>query len=94
MLATSEDYRYGETVGGSPGFKTRFMHGYMDQVIKLSTRSVVVRNILLKAFNMLIPPSALFRPRVLFRVLAQVLKPARHERPARNRVVLKQREAS
>ncbi|HET9712685.1 MAG TPA: FAD-dependent monooxygenase [Pyrinomonadaceae bacterium] len=94
MLATSEDYRYDETVGGAPGFMTRFMHRYMDHVIALSTHSVVVRGVLMKAFNMLIPPSALFRPRVLFRVLLQSLKPVRHERPARNRVVFKQREAS
>lgn len=94
MLATSEDYRYDETVGGSPSRMARFMHRYMDHVIELSTRSVVVRNVLLKAFNMLIPPSALFRPRVLFRVLLQMLTPVRHDRPARNRVVFKQREAS
>ena len=95
MLATSEDYRYGETVGGSPNLMTRFMHCYMDHVIELSTRSVAVRNVLLEAFNMLIPPAALFRPRVLFRVLLEVFKPARRvSRPARNRVVFKQREAS
>ena len=94
MLATSEDYRYGETVGGSPNLMTRFMHRYMDHVIALSTHSVVVRNVLMKAFNMLIPPSALFRPRVLFRVLVHILKPVRQERPVRNRVVFKQREAS
>jgi len=94
MLATSEDYRYDETVGGSPSRMARFMHSYMGHVIELSTRSVVVRNVLLKAFNMLIPPSALFRPRVLFRVLLQMLTPVRHDRPARNRVVFKQREAS
>ena len=88
MLATSEDYRYGETVGGSPGFMTRFMHRYMDQVIELSTRSVVVRDVLLRAFNMLIPPSALFRPRVLFRVLAQMPKPRWRysERPMRKQI--------
>ena len=94
MLATSEDYRYDETVGGSPSRMARFMHSYMGHVIELSTRSVVVRNVLLKAFNMLIPPSALFRPRVLFRVLLQMLTPVRLDRPARNRVVFKQREAS
>ena len=42
MLATGEDYRYRETVGGSPGVATRFMHGYMDRVVQLATRSVPV----------------------------------------------------
>ena len=75
LLATGEDYRYPETVGGSPGLMTRFMHRYMDQVVQLATHSVVVRKVLLRAFNMLIPPTALFQPRVLFSVLVQILRP-------------------
>ena len=75
LLATGEDYRYRETVGGSPSLMTRFMHRYMDHVVQLSTQSVTVRKVLLQAFNMLVPPTALFQPRVLFRVLLQVFKP-------------------
>ena len=96
LLATGEDYRYPETVGGSPSLMTRFMHRYMDQVVLLATKSVAVRKVLLQAFNMLTRPTALFHPRVLFRVLAQVLKPARRN-AARPRVTLKpvtEREAS
>ena len=52
----------------------RIMHRYMDQVVQLATHSVPVREVLLQAFNMLVPPTALFRPRVLFRVLLNVLK--------------------
>jgi flavin-dependent dehydrogenase len=72
LLAIGEDYRYRETDGGSPSLMTRFMHRYMDQVVRLATRSVVVRKVLLRAFNMLVPPTALFQPRVLFRVLLQM----------------------
>lgn len=80
MMATAQDYRYRETVGGTPGARTRFMHRYMDRVVQLATQSVAVRQVLLRAFNMLVPPSTLFRPRVLFRVLVQALKPVRpHE---------------
>jgi 2-polyprenyl-6-methoxyphenol hydroxylase-like FAD-dependent oxidoreductase len=75
MLAIGEDYRYRETVGGSPTLMTRFMHRYMDHVVQLATHSVPVRKVLLHAFNMLVPPSALFQPKVLFRVLLNVLKP-------------------
>jgi len=75
MLATGEDYRYRETVGGSPSLMNKFMHRYMDQVVRLATRSVAVRKVLLLAFNMLVPSTALFQPRVLLRVLAQVFKP-------------------
>jgi 2-polyprenyl-6-methoxyphenol hydroxylase-like FAD-dependent oxidoreductase len=81
LLASGEDYRYRETVGGSPTLMTRFMHRYMDQVVQLATQSVPVRHVLLLAFNMLVPPAALFQPRVLFPVLRNILKPAlRHRR--------------
>jgi hypothetical protein len=76
LLATGEDYRYRETVGGAPTLMNRFMHRYMDQVVQLATHSIPVRKVLLLAFNMLVPPTALFQPRVLFRVLLNVLKQA------------------
>ena len=69
MLATGEDYRYRETEGGAPTAMNRFLHRYMDEVIHLSTYSVSVRRVLMRAFNILVPPTALFHPRVLFRVL-------------------------
>jgi 2-polyprenyl-6-methoxyphenol hydroxylase-like FAD-dependent oxidoreductase len=77
MLAIGEDYRYPETEGGSPSLMTRFMHRYMDRVVQLATHSVAVRTVLLRAFNMLVPPTALFQPRVLFRVLLQFFKSKR-----------------
>ena len=91
MLAIGEDYRYRETEGGSPSLTTRFMHRYMDRVVQLATYSVAVRTVLLRAFNMLTPPTALFQPRVLFRVLLQVFKPRPRpaERPARYKPVKK-----
>jgi hypothetical protein len=79
MLATGEDYRYRETEGGAPTAMTRFMHRYMDQVIQLSTHSVTVRRVLMRAFNILVPPAALFHPRVLFRVLLNLIKPGKRE---------------
>ena len=73
MLATGEDCRYPETTGGSLSLMNRFMHRYMDQVFQLSTRSVSVRTVLLRVFNMLLPPTALFQPKVFFRVLLQTI---------------------
>ena len=73
MMATGEDYRYPETKGGSPGLMAKFMHRYMDQVLRLATKSVPVRRVLLRAFSMLIPPTALFHPRIVFRVLVHGL---------------------
>jgi 2-polyprenyl-6-methoxyphenol hydroxylase-like FAD-dependent oxidoreductase len=92
LLAIGEDYRYPETEGGSLSLMTRFMHRYMDRVVQLATHSVAVRTVLLRAFNMLVPPTALFQPRVLFRVLLQVFKPKPRqlERPAGSKRVKKQ----
>ena len=88
MLATSEDYRYHETEGAGPSAMTKFMHRYMENVLLLATKSVGVRSVLLRVFNILAPPTALFQPRVLFRVVLQMLKPARRngEPVARNQL--------
>lgn len=71
LMATGEDYRYREAVGGSPGVMTRFMHWYMDRVLRIATRDVEVRSLLLQVFSMLLPPSALFRRVVLWRVVRE-----------------------
>jgi 2-polyprenyl-6-methoxyphenol hydroxylase-like FAD-dependent oxidoreductase len=75
MLATSEDYRFRETDGAGPNVRIKFMHRYMENVLQLATTSVAVRRVLLRVFNILAPPATLFQPRVLFRVLLQMLKP-------------------
>lgn len=85
LLATGEDYRYSETEGAGPGVMTKFMHRYMEHVFRLSTQTVSVRRTLLRAFNILVPPTALFHPRVLFRVLWQMLNPDRQRQPAGER---------
>jgi hypothetical protein len=60
----------------------------MDQVIQLATHSVPIRRVLLLAFNMLVRPAGLFHPKVLFRVLLNVLRPI----PRGPRVSTKQRQ--
>jgi len=85
MMATSEDYRYRETEGGGVNRMTKFMHSYMDEVLRLSTRDTNVRHVLLQAFGMLVAPSALFRPKVLKRLLpaavARAISGKRQQRP-------------
>ena len=75
LLATGEDYRYPDTSGHGAGLMTKFMHRYMNRVLELATQSVEVRGVLLRAFSMLVPPTALFHPRISMRVLAHILKP-------------------
>lgn len=72
-LATGEDYRYRGTEGGKPGRMTHFMHRYMDRVIELSTKDAGVRLALLEAFNLIKPPTALFHPSTVAKVLQRAI---------------------
>ncbi len=93
LMATGEDYRYPETEGGSPGLMTKFMHRYMDQVLQLATQSVSVRRVLLRAFSMLTPPTALFHPRILSSVLLNVFRDMKSVPPRGSRWVTHQHHA-
>jgi 2-polyprenyl-6-methoxyphenol hydroxylase-like FAD-dependent oxidoreductase len=73
MLATSEDVRYRETEGKTPGWTTRFLHWYVDRVLQLCTDDAAVRRRQLEVFHLLKPPSALFRPGIVWRVLKLVV---------------------
>ena len=73
MLATSEDFRVRGVTGGTPDRITRFMQRYVDRVIALSTESVVVRDSLLRVFNLLEGPQSLLHPQIVLRVVARVL---------------------
>src|SRR3712207_4597946 len=81
MLATSEDYRYRGTEGGTPDRMARLMHRYMDQVMLLSTRDAGVRLALLAAFHLIeAPTTPLFAPGSLFgpAALPVVVVPGTH----------------
>jgi 2-polyprenyl-6-methoxyphenol hydroxylase-like FAD-dependent oxidoreductase len=73
MMATSQDYRYRETEGGALTLKNRFMHRYMDQILKLATFDTSVRCVLLQAFGMLVPPTALFRRSIVSKVVSYAI---------------------
>lgn len=73
MLATSEDFRVRGVTGGTPDRLTRFMQRYVDRVVALSTESAVVRDSLLRVFNLLEGPQTLFHPQIVLRVVRRVL---------------------
>ncbi len=73
LMATSEDCRYPNTEGGRRGPATRFMHGYMDAVTRLSTKDAGVRRLLLENIHMLKRPTSLFSPGVVLRVIKQAI---------------------
>ena len=79
MLATSEDYRVRGVIGGTPDRMTRFMQGYVDRVVACSTESAAVRDQLLKVFNLVEAPTALFHPRVVMPVAGRLLRRRRAE---------------
>jgi len=76
MMATGEDYRYRETVGGPPTLMTRLTHRYMDGVVRLSTKDTGVRRVLLEAFHLMRPPTALFHPAIICKVGGQAISGA------------------
>ncbi len=82
-LATGEDFRVHGVEGGCPDRATRMMHRYMDGVVSLGTGNAEVRLALLEAFNLSKPPTTLFRPSILARVLRQEIT---HRRAARKEV--------
>jgi 2-polyprenyl-6-methoxyphenol hydroxylase-like FAD-dependent oxidoreductase len=81
LMATGEDFRWPTTEGGRPDRMTRFMHRYLDQVVRATGTSTAVSLTFWEVTHLLKPPGALFHPRVLVRVLAQWVHP---NRPARH----------
>ena len=71
LLATSEDFRWPTTEGGRPGWPTRLMHRYLDQVNALVGESAPVKRVFVEVLHLIAPPTALFRPAVLLPVLGR-----------------------
>ncbi|HEX6675537.1 MAG TPA: FAD-dependent oxidoreductase, partial [Actinomycetes bacterium] len=71
MLATGQDHRYPATEGAPPPRINTLLDRYLDRVVASSTEDPAARLALLETFTMLRPPTALFRPRVMARVLTR-----------------------
>ena len=70
-LTTGEDLRWPATQGGKITAKVKFMHWYIEQVIRLIPTSEDVFHRFQEVNHMLKPPTALFHPAVLGPVLRQ-----------------------
>ena len=68
-MATGEDFRYPTTEGGQPDLPTRLMHRYLDRVMERAIVDPVVSQTFGLVLNLTNPPSTLFDPRILARVL-------------------------
>jgi 2-polyprenyl-6-methoxyphenol hydroxylase-like FAD-dependent oxidoreductase len=73
ILSTGEDLRFRSIEGARPSVLTRFMHRYIDHVLRLGTKSPEMRRRFLEVQGMLKPPGALFRPSIFARVLGSAL---------------------
>src|SRR5262249_28650459 len=69
LLATSADLRFRSVEGGRVNTKTRIMHWYVDQVLRLATTDPWVRYRFLEVQSMLRDGSAILKPDMLFRIL-------------------------
>lgn len=76
-LATGEDCRYRNVTGAKLGLAGRLRQAYVDRVLRLTTFDPRVRALWIEVFNMLKPPTRLFRPRIVVRVLRDLIAPRR-----------------
>jgi 2-polyprenyl-6-methoxyphenol hydroxylase-like FAD-dependent oxidoreductase len=88
LLATGEDFRVQGVEGGKASFATRLTHRYMDQVLALSLHDIEVRRTFLEVFGMLKPPTALFGPSVVIKLLRGATRRVTQEKPSAGRELL------
>ena len=69
LMATSEDFRFSMTEGGSRDRATRLAHWYLDRVLYASVEHQHVFRAFAGVTHMVDAPSALFRPAVAVRAL-------------------------
>lgn len=68
-MATGEDCRYPDVEGVTISLSTRVMHWYMDRIMALTTHDEEVHTLFTQVIHMVKPPTSLFHPRILWRVL-------------------------
>jgi 2-polyprenyl-6-methoxyphenol hydroxylase-like FAD-dependent oxidoreductase len=69
LLATGEDLRYPETVGGKVTAFDRLTQKYMDRAVQVMPRSEAVTRAVVAVVNLQTPPTALFKPDLVVKVL-------------------------
>jgi 2-polyprenyl-6-methoxyphenol hydroxylase-like FAD-dependent oxidoreductase len=83
QLAVGEDFRFRETEGQkAPG--TDLINAYVAKVHRATHSDPVVYGAFLKVMNLMAPPTSLFKPNILWRVLGSKVKarPASRWQPA------------
>lgn len=81
LMATGEDLRYPETEGQRPGGAARLVQKYLDRITVVMADDQDVAATFFHVLNLTTPPTALFRPSILFRVLRGSLRSGGQHRP-------------
>jgi 2-polyprenyl-6-methoxyphenol hydroxylase-like FAD-dependent oxidoreductase len=81
-LATSADLRFRSAEGAKADGKTKIMHWYVDQVLRLGTRDPWARRRFLEVQGMLREASAILKPDMLSRVVFDLIASRFLRRPA------------
>ncbi|MEZ4709883.1 MAG: hypothetical protein R3A44_21940 [Caldilineaceae bacterium] len=68
QLAVGEDFRYAETSGPKPA-GVDLINKYVARVHRATLHDEVVCNAFLKVMNLMAPPTSLFHPRIVWRVM-------------------------
>lgn len=69
LMATGEDGRWETTEGKKPDLMTRFMQGYLDRLLQLTSRHPEMYRTFIEVVHMIEPPAALFHPRYIMWIL-------------------------
>ena len=78
LMATGEDFRWPATEGGRPGTLTRLLHRYMDQVLQIASHDAFAQHAFMQVSHLVKPPSHLFSPAIMARVIGYALRPGLH----------------
>ncbi|MEO8606525.1 MAG: FAD-dependent monooxygenase [Chloroflexota bacterium] len=84
VMATGEDLRYPATEGKRPGAFTRMVQKYIDNVQLVMPHDTDVARSFFQVTNLLVPPTALFQPVIMFKTLRHMFSgtPSKTDSPA------------
>jgi hypothetical protein len=75
-LATGEDRRWPTTEGAKPTFTQRLLHRYVGTLQKIQVNDSEVTRVFWSMAHLVTPPSTLFHPRMVMKVLGSQFKRA------------------
>lgn len=75
LMATSEDLRYPGTEGEKPNWRMRFVQQYIQRIIAIMPDYPEVADIFLHVMNLVKPPTQLFHPNIVVKVIASFFRP-------------------